>query len=69
MKYLLGTTLAAVTMFAALAPNEAEAKQNYCRQEYCAKKAPRKVVCSGLFCVPRLVGGQCLQTGVRIVKC
>ena len=49
--------------------NDAEAKQKYCRQEYCAKKAPSTVGCSGLWCVPKIQRGQCLQTGVRIVKC
>jgi hypothetical protein len=49
--------------------SEADAAQRYCRKEYCAKKAPRTVGCSGLFCVPRIRGGQCLQTGVRLVKC
>src|SRR5262245_12859349 len=43
----------------------ADAKQRYCRKEYCAKRAPGG--CSGLFCVPKL--GKCVLTGVKVVKC
>jgi hypothetical protein len=49
--------------------NDAEAKQKYCRQEYCAKKAPSTIGCSGLWCAPRIRPGKCLQTGVKLVKC
>ena len=48
---------------------EADAKQRYCRKEYCAKRAPNR--CTGGFlgihCTPRV--GQCLLTGVKLVKC
>jgi hypothetical protein len=47
----------------------ADAKQRYCRKEYCAKRAPNK--CTGGFlgiaCTPRV--GKCLSTGVKVVKC
>jgi hypothetical protein len=47
----------------------AEAKQRYCRKEYCAKRAPNR--CTGGFlgihCTPRV--GQCQLKGVKIVKC
>jgi hypothetical protein len=48
----------------------ADAKQRYCRQEYCAKRGPTR--CTGVFSwascgAPR--PGKCLQTGVRLVKC
>jgi hypothetical protein len=49
--------------------DDADAKQRYCRQEYCAKKSPTTVGCSGLWCVPRIHRGTCILTGVRIVKC
>ena len=45
--------------------SHADAKDRYCRKEYCAKRAPTG--CSGLWCVPRI--GRCLQTGVRLVRC
>jgi len=45
--------------------SQADAKDRYCRKEYCAKRGPTG--CSGLWCVPRI--GRCLQTGVRLVRC
>ncbi len=49
--------------------SEADAKDRYCRKEHCVKRAPSR--CTGGFlgiqCTPRV--GQCLQTGVKIVKC
>jgi hypothetical protein len=65
----LAIVLATAGMGMTFVPDDADAKQRYCRQEYCAKKAPKTVGCSGLWCVPRVHGGQCLQTGVRLVKC
>ena len=59
--------LSAGVAFTVLA-TEAEAKDRYCRKEYCAN-APNR--CTGGFmgiqCTPRV--GACLQTGVKVVRC
>ena len=48
----------------------ADAKERYCRQEYCAKRGPTR--CTGALSwatcgAPKV--GKCLVTGVRLVKC
>jgi hypothetical protein len=47
-----------------------EAKQRYCRKEYCAKRVlvkPGSCGFLGRSCPPRRY--QCVSTGVKIVKC
>ena len=52
----------------ALAPNEAEAQRGrYCRETYCAKRAP--FVCQGPIGSCGFAQGRCLKTGVRVVAC
>jgi hypothetical protein len=49
-------------------PNEAGA--GVCRQEYCAKRAPIYSKCNGVLCLSRTTRkGDCLLTGVRLVRC
>ena len=42
----------------------------YCRQEYCAKRAPPYSKCKGLLCFSRTSHrGDCIKTGVKVVSC
>jgi hypothetical protein len=48
----------------------AEAKDRYCRKEYCAKRVLVKPTSCGFLgrsCPPRRY--QCVSTGVKIVRC
>jgi hypothetical protein len=62
---LMSATIAVVTLSQA-----AEAKDRYCRKEYCAKRVlvkPKSCGFLGRSCPPRQY--QCVSTGVKIVRC